>query len=154
MTTSARLNLPDLLTKLPEGACYNQARPCRIYWRFQNRVPVQIFLKGTVQVLGRFASLSVCDDIREFFFTHLSLSLGQPLLNSSTVSCRIVQRLFDLQSLPFNQHVSNEYALFPGTMIRQHRRRRVHLCFFSTGTVIATCVLSRRNAYRQIKRLC
>ena len=152
MKSSSSLCLPDLITKLPAHAYYSRARPCRIYWRFQDRIPVQIFPKGTIQILGRYASTSVCNEIRDYFSTHLSLSLSHPYLNSCTVSARIAPRICRLHSLPSNQYVSNEYELFPGTMIRRHhRRRRIHLCFFSNGTVIATGVHSRREAYRQIK---
>ena len=154
MTTPSRLSLPDLILKLPKEASYSRARPCRIYWRYQGRVPLQIFPKGTVQILGRFVTPAVCSEIRDFFFTQLGLSLSRPQLNSCTVSCRIATRLSCLTSIPSNQHVSNEYELFPGTLIRRptrYRRRGVHLCFFSNGTVIATGVLSRRDAYRHIK---
>ena len=154
MTTQSRLALPDLFLKLPKGASYSRARPCRIYWRYQGRVPLQIFPKGTIQILGRYATSAMCGEIRDYFITELGLSLSQPQLNSCTVSCRIASRLSHLTSIASNQHVSNEYELFPGTLIRRptrHRRRGVHLCFFSNGTVIATGVLSRRDAYRHIK---
>lgn len=153
MKASSRLCLQDILPKLPANARYSPARPCRIYWRFQNRIPVQLFPKGTVQILGRHATPTACEHIREFLTSHLSLSLSTPCLNSCTISCRIAPHLSSLNKLPSNHLVSNEYELFPGTLIRYSSQphRRVHLCFFSNGTCIVTGVLSRRDAYHHVK---
>lgn len=152
MTASSRLCLEDIVKKLPTNARYSPARPCRIYWRFEDRIPVQLFPKGTVQVLGRYATFTTCEKIRNFLETHLLLSLSPPCLNSCTVSCRIAPHLACLTKLPSNHHISNDYELFPGTLIRYSSQpnRRVHLCFFSNGTCIVTGVLSRRDAYRQV----
>ena len=153
MTSSHPLSLEDIVAQLPSAARYNRARPCRIYWRFDDLIPVQIFPKGTIQILGRHATPTACEHIRNFLTTHLSLSLTRPRVSSCTVSCRIAPRLSCLNRLASNHHVSNEYELFPGTLIRcptQHRR--IHLCFFSNGTTIVTGVTSLRDAYRQVKR--
>lgn len=151
MSTPEPLSLPTLLPKL-SNARYNRARPCRIYWRFEDRIPVQIFPKGTIQVLGRHATSAACETIRNFFMTHLSLSLSPPHLNSCTVACRIAPRLSCLNMLPSNHHVSNEYELFPGTLIRRPTQtRRVHICLFSNGTAIVTGVISLQHAYHQVK---
>lgn len=154
MTSSSRLCLEDIVQKLPHTARYSPARPCRIYWRFEDRIPVQLFPKGTIQVLGRHATPTACEHIRNFLQTHLSLSLSPPCLHSCTVSCRIAPHLFSLNKLPSNHHVSNEYELFPGTLIRYSTQphRRVHLCFFSNGTCIVTGALSLRDAYRHVRR--
>ena len=155
MNASEPLSLPDILPRLPDTARYNRARPCRIYWRFEGRIPVQLFPKGTIQVLGRHATIAASERIRDFFMTHLSLSLSPPRVNSCTVACRLAPRLFHLNALPSNHYVSNEYELFPGTLIRrptQDRRRRcVHICLFSNGTVVVTGVTSLQHAYRQLK---
>ena len=151
MNASEALSLPTILPKLP-NARYNRARPCRIYWRFEDRIPVQIFPKGTIQVLGRYATIAACENIRDFFMKHLSLSLSPPRLNSCTVSCRLASRLSCLNMLPSNHHVSNEYEIFPGTLIRRpSQHRRIHLCLFPNGTAIVTGVNSLEHAYRQVR---
>lgn len=151
MNASEPLSLQDILPKLP-NARYNHARPCRIYWRFEDRIPVQLFPKGTVQVLGRHATLAACESIRHFLMPHLSISLSPPRLNSCTVACRLAPRLSYLNTLPSNHYVSNEYELFPGTLIRRPSQgRRVHICFFSNGTAIVTGVTTLQQAFRQLK---
>ena len=151
MNTAEPLSLSTILPQLP-NARYNRARPCRIYWRFEDRIPIQIFPKGTIQVLGRHATLAACENIRDFFMTHLSLSLSPPCLNSCTVACRLAPRLSYLNRLPSNHYVSNEYELFPGTLIRRPTQgRRVHICLFSNGTAIVTGVTSLQHAYHQVK---
>ena len=117
MTSASPLSLPDIIRKLPNTARYNTARPCRIYWRFEDRIPVQIFPKGTIQILGRHAKPTACEQIRNFLTTHLSLSLSRPCLNSCTVFCRIARHLSSLNRLPSNHHESNEYELFFGLIM-------------------------------------
>ena len=153
MHSTEALSLPRLLPLLPR-ARYNRARPCRIYWRFEDRIPVQLFPKGTVQVLGKLATHESCEAIRQCLMTKLSITLSQPHLSSCTVTCRLAARISRLTSLPSNQHVSNDYELFPGTLIRPSKspNQHAHLCFFSNGHVIVTGVTSLRQAYRHVKR--
>lgn len=153
MHASEPLSLPAILPKLPNNARYNRARPCRIYWRFEGRIPVQIFPKGTVQVLGKHATFAACKSIRDFFMTQLSISLSPPHLNSCTVKCRLAPRLSCLNMLPSNHHISNEYEIFPGTLIRLPTKdRRGHICLFRNGMAIVTGVTSLHHAYRHVKR--
>lgn len=155
MHASQPLALEKILPKLP-NARYNRARPCRIYWRYQNSIPVQLFPKGTIQILGGRHDDAMCETIRDTLIILLSVDISPPCLRSCTVACRIASHLPSLQSIPSNQHVSNEYELFPGTLIQhpvsRRRRRRFHICLFSNGTAIITGATSLREAYRQLKK--
>lgn len=151
MQASHSLSLTALLPKLP-NARYNRARPCRIYWRYKDLVPVQIFPKGMVQILGGRASRKVCERIRDFLMTHCDMTLSQPHLSSCTVSYQLPSRLSSLTSLPSNHRISNDYEIFPGTLIHHpQRHHRFHLCFFPNGTAIITGVRSLREAYEQLQ---
>lgn len=151
MHSSFPLCLLDILPKLP-NARYNRARPCRIYWRYEDRVPVQLFPKGTVQILGGNHDDAVCDAIRNYLMTHLEIHLTYPHLKSCTVFCRLAPRFSTLTSLPSNQSISNDYEIFPGTLIRQTvRQRHFHVCMFPNGTAVITGVRSLHEAYDQVK---
>ena len=153
MHASHPLCLPEILPKLPH-ARYNRARPCRIYWRYEDRVPIQLFPKGTVQILGGKHDDCLCDEIRDFLMKHLSIFLSPPRLRSCTVSCRLAQRFPSLTAIPSNHCVINEYEIFPGTLIQQPvRNRHYHVCLFPNGTAIVTGVRSLTEAYHQL-RLC
>lgn len=151
MHASAPLCLTDILPKLPHSR-YNPARPCRIYWRYEDRIVVQLFPKGTVQILGGNHDDAVCKTIRDFLMTHLSIHLTFPRLKSCTVSCRLASRLSSLTSLPSNHCVSNDYEIFPGTLIHQPvHQRHFHVCLFPNGTSVITGVRSLYEAYEQLK---
>ena len=152
MHATKPLCLLTILPKLLPNARYNRARPCRIYWRYEDSVPVQLFPKGTIQILGGNHDDGVCDQIRDYLMTHLSIQLSNPRVMSCTVSCRLAPRLTTLNSLPSNHFVSNEYEIFPGTLIQQPScSRQFHICLFPNGTAIVTGVTSLHEAYRQLK---
>lgn len=151
MHASQPLHLSSIFPML-SNARYNRARPCRVYWRFEDRVPVQLFPKGTVQILGGSHNDAMCARIRDYLMTHLSIRLSEPRVKSCTVSCRLAPRLTTLHRLPSNRFVSNEYEIFPGTLIQQpSHRRKFHLCLFPNGTAIVTGVTSLDEAYHQLK---
>ena len=152
MHASEPLHLLEILPKLP-NARYNHARPCRIYWRYEKRIPIQLFPKGTVQILGGKHNDLLCEEIRNYLMKHLSIILSPPRLRSCTVSCRLAQRLLCLTDIPSNHYVSNEYEIFPGTLIQQPvRNRNYHVCLFPNGTAIVTGVRFLHEAYHQLQK--
>lgn len=64
----------DILPKLPHARC-NKARPRVVYWRYEDRIEVQLFPKDTMQILGGNHDDGVCKTIRDFLMAHPSIHL-------------------------------------------------------------------------------
>lgn len=152
MLADTPLDLERIQYHLPGPTRYSRARPCRVHWRYKDRYTVQLFPKGTIQLLGN-TPLAECYSVRRFLIDLLSITLSPPKLCSCTVECTLDPHSLRLVALPSNQFVSNEREIFPGTLI-QHpvRKRNFHSCFFTNGKVIVTGVKSLQEAYRELKR--
>ena len=142
---SGDLDLVTLSKTLPDCR-YRAARPCRIYFKYQN-IPIQLFPKGCIQILGN-TTANQCLQVWQFLSTLLHpLTVSRPQVKSCTVLCPwqndTLQR--KLKFLPSTANVSNERELFPGTLISMPRKIKSKLCnyhcaLFPNGQAIITGV--------------
>lgn len=151
MHASEPLSLVNIVTKLGPNATYRPARPCRIRWRYQRGMTIQLFPRGSVQLLGANLDDERVDNIRTMLTNILGLDLSSPILCSCTIECRIAPRLTNLLSIPSSSSVSNEYEIFPGTLI-QDTSTHFHVSFFTNGKAIVTGATSLEEAYEKLKQ--
>ena len=147
LRASSAIPLQTLLPQLPL-ATYRASRPCRVYWKWNSSVAVQIFPRGCIQILGNHSLETydrICEEMRQLLAPY-GLDVSDPITKSCTVQCQwnyTKDRMQTIQQLPSTSVISNERELFPGTLIR---KGNLHCSFFSNGSVIVTGVLSIAEA--------
>lgn len=111
---------------------------------------MQVFRKGTIQILG-----NVSDDLanamcREFEHrTHLRLP---PMTISNLVMSARLKRRPCLSRIPYsNAHVFYEVEVFPAAMITTWKP--AHVAIFHNGHVVVTGIKSAREGHRVLRRL-
>ena len=147
---SGPIDLDKLEPKLI-GCRYRKAKPCRIHYKYQGRITIQLFPRGCIQILGN-VNEEDCDSVWTFLSNILSpLTLSKPRTKSCTIQCKWKPKESTqstkalLKHLSSSTNISNEMELFPGTLVSRTRMirnklRHFHCALFHNGTAIVTGV--------------
>ena len=130
------LNLESLHREL--GGKLYRGRPEMLLIRMSNGRNIQLFRRGTVQILGHL-SQHEAEDMRRELLQRLQITTASPLVISNMViSAQLKMNLSLRQIAQSNANLFYEIELFPAALIRKWHP--AHIAVFHNGKVILTGV--------------
>ena len=145
MRIDNKLNLESLHQKL--GGKLYRGRPEMLLLRMSNGRNVQLFRRGTVQILGH-VSQHVAEGMRHELLRRLQITTAGPLVISNIVISAQLKMPPCLRNMTWsNANLSYEIELFPAALIRKWHP--AHIAVFHNGKVIVTGVKTV-NACKEI----
>jgi len=138
MRLTKTFNLEDLHRTL--GGKLYRGRPEMLLLRMSNGRSIQLFRRGTVQILGRL-SQDVVEKMRHELLQRLQIVTSIPLVISNIVISAQLKKDLCLRKLVHsNGNIFYEIELFPAALIRKWHP--AHIAVFHNGKVIVTGVKS------------
>ena len=138
MKVNHKLNLEDLHRNF--GGKLYRGRPEMLLLRMNNNRNVQLFRRGTIQILGQLTNQEA-EDMRHELLQRLQITTATPLVTTNVVISAQLKLIPQLQKIASsNRNIFYEIELFPAALIRKWHP--AHVAVFHNGKVILTGVKS------------
>lgn len=151
MTVNKSVDLEELHNVLPNKTKLYLGRPEMLVMKMENGRNIQMFRKGTVQILGRVTE-EEAESMREEFImklkTHTTMwpcQVTKLTVSNLVVSVQLKTALCLQKIALTDSDVFHETELFPAALIRKWHP--VHIAVFHTGRIILTGLKSITQCY-------
>ena len=158
MTLDRRIDLESVHHHFPHLTTLYRGRPEMVVMRMSNGRNLQLFRKGTVQILGPLSDSDVqlmrCELLNRLWtLPRMTLCSLSAITISNMVICAQLNKTVKLHHIRHsNATIIYEVELFPAAVIRLHRDKKV-TDVFSTGEVIMTGVTSLDEGFLLLQNI-